>query len=85
MDSKVPDTAGEEVAVALQVEDRLGQLAAGVGAVGVVTSRQGQVIEVDLGAHVGVGHDVDDAAGGALLQLVHQQQRQVGVAQVVDA
>ena len=85
MNSEAPDAVREEVSVALHVEDDLRQLAPRVGPVGVVAPQQRQVVEVQLAARVGVGADVDDAARGALLQALHQQQAQVEVPQVVDA
>ena len=78
------DVVGVE-AVALEVEQHVGQLAAGIRAVDVVVLHHGDVVEVELSLQVGVRHDVDDAARGALAQLVFEQPRQVEVAEVVDA
>ena len=82
---EAPDAVVEEVSVTLQVEDDLRQLAAGVGFVRVIACQQGQVGEIQLAAHIRIGADIDDAARGALAKLVHQQESQVEVAQVVDS
>lgn len=85
MDSVSADDIGEEMAMTLHAEHRLGQLAPGVGLVDVVAFRHGEILEVQFALEVGVRHDVDDAAGRALLQLLLQQQGQIEVSKMVDA